>query len=157
MIDDELRGVLARNLLALLNHAKDHEQTDDNGIPLSTALGLERSSGVGNSTISRWLKQEVAAKIDDVHRVALAYGLQGWQLLFPNLDPANPPVVPYTAAEMELYKVLKAGAEVIARQEGLPHHAAEGEVGEIRSSRPDSTVSSKIAAPAPKAAKRHKA
>lgn len=126
--------------------AADHPETQN----LATQVGLEAASGVSNSTISRYLRQEVAAKIDDIHRLAVAYGLHGWQLLFPNLDPANPPVVPYTAAEQELYKVLKAGAEVIARRRGELDEPEVPEAGAVRDGRASRKVSSK-------GPKRHKA
>jgi len=138
MPGNSLRTVLAANLAALMAHASDHKDAR-----LSNQVGLESASGVSNSTISRYLRQEVAAKIDDVQRLAVAYGLQGWQLLFPNLDPANPPVVPYTATEMELYKVLKAGAEVIARREKVDDGPQEEEASAVRDGRASRPVPSK--------------
>lgn len=149
MPDTSIRAILAANLAALMRYAGDHQRESEELGALSSQVGLESVSGVSNSTISRYLRQEVAAKIDDIHRLAVAYGLHGWQLLFPSLDPANPPVVPYTATERELYKVLKAGVEVIARR-GELDVSQESESGAVRDGRGHRKVSSKVK-------KRHKA
>lgn len=140
-------ATLARNLLALMEYARDRKSGPSNGVELQAA------SGVSDSTISRWLKQGVSPRLDDLHKVAKAYELQTWQLLYPKLDPANPPAVPDTSSvQQELIEILKAGAELIAKQ-GLVAHASEGEIRAIRSGRADREVSSKVAAK--KAAKRH--
>ena len=127
-----------------MDYARDHASRSDDGCPLWTAVGLEAACGVSNSTISRWLKREVAAKLDDLERAAAAYGLHAWQMLYPQLDPANPPMVPYSPAELELYEVLKAGVEVITRSNReLPENEVAREARLLRDDRPGREVSSK--------------
>lgn len=66
---------------------------------------LGKKTGLGASAVSRLLNGHNAT-LETVDRVAEAFGLPGWQLLIPNLDPGNLPVV-QSAKEVELYRKLK--------------------------------------------------
>ena len=104
MVDREQfnpRAVLRQNLKALMAATKDGPKTQG---------ALFRKSGVAQATIGRILTGKGEnARIETVDRLANAYGLQGWQLMVPGMDPSNPPVlVPVSKAERALYDGLKA-------------------------------------------------
>lgn len=84
----DVRGVAAANLHALIYHAKAHHRTGRDRLSLATA------AGVSPSTVGRIMNLEQAPGIDTLDALARVYGLRAWQLLIPNLDPANPPVLP---------------------------------------------------------------
>lgn len=101
-----LRGVLAQNLRALLFSK----------VGPTSQMELHRKSGVTQSTVGRLLRGEVAATIDTLTQIGKAYHLQPWQLLVPNLDPKNPPVLqPVTEKEKALYDRLQATVRELAK------------------------------------------
>lgn len=114
-METDARRILAANLEKLLRHSKDRRKLRQRHGP-TTAVELEEQSGVGDSTISRYRKQESAANIDDLSRIALAYGLQPWELLYPNLEPAAPPA---TRPAASINDVLKAAHDLYVRQGGV--------------------------------------
>jgi transcriptional regulator with XRE-family HTH domain len=99
------RAVLARNLRNLMaTKAGPRSQT-----------ALRKKSGVAQATIGRILKQETEAGVETVDRLAKAFGLEGWQMMVPGMDPTNPPVLmAATPAEKALYDRLRATVEDIA-------------------------------------------
>ena len=100
------RAVLAINLKALMKIK--------GGPNSQSALG--KKSGVAQATIGRILNEESAASIETVDDLARAYGLEGWQLLVPGMDPTNAPVLmAATPAEKALYDRLKAAVADIAK------------------------------------------
>jgi transcriptional regulator with XRE-family HTH domain len=80
------RNVLAENLKVLMEWS-----ARKGGI--GTQQGLAAASGIGQSSASRILKGEQSVSMNMLESIAAAYGLRGWQLLVPNLDPSNPPVM----------------------------------------------------------------
>lgn len=106
--EEDPRLVLASNLRALLAYARDKK------LPYSDAKALAKKAGLTPSTVGHWLRAENAAQIDKLERLAAVFKLRAWQLLIPNLDPSNPPAVPYTDAERRLYWRIKAAARELA-------------------------------------------
>jgi transcriptional regulator with XRE-family HTH domain len=51
------------------------------------------ASGVGRSTIDRARRAEVSLKIDNVAELARAFGVEPWELLYPNLNAEHRPSV----------------------------------------------------------------
>lgn len=102
------RDVLRQNLKALLQ--SDHGPNSQSE--------LFRKSGVAQATIGRILSAKGEnARIETIDRLAAAFGLQGWQLMVPGMDPANPPVlVPISKAERALYESLKNAMREAASQ-----------------------------------------
>lgn len=115
MSDTDPRAILAANLQRLLTHAKERRKARRKGGP-ATAVELEEKAGIGDSTISRYRRQGAAANIDDLAKIALAYDLQPWELLYPNLDPAAPPAT--RPAAIGVNDVLKAAHDLYVRQGG---------------------------------------
>lgn len=99
------KKVLADNLKALMHF---------HGITSQNELG--RQSKIDQTTIGRMLNQKNAAQIDKVAAVARVFDLSAWQMLVPDLDPANPPVAQITAIERDLYERLRAAAEAISKK-----------------------------------------
>ncbi len=85
------------------------------GGPCYDAKRLAEQAGLTPSTVGRILASEHAPVIDTLEAIALAFRLQLWQMLVPDLDPSNPPTVPYTDAERELYWRIKSAARAFAR------------------------------------------
>lgn len=104
------RNVLSHNLRALM---AAH-------LELTSQSALHKRSRVAQATIGRILgPRGENARIETVERLARAFGLEGWQLLVPGMEPSNPPVLqPVTKPERELYERLKLVAQDIAKYGG---------------------------------------
>lgn len=94
-------------------------------------------SGVSRPTVKNVLDASGGCGIDTLDQIARCFGpedapLRAWQMLVPDLDPANPPVLSITEAEKDLWKSLDALREKLGR-------VAEGPVREAR--RSDSVAS----------------
>lgn len=64
-----------------------------------------KAAGVSLSTVQRILKEESGATLDNIEALAAAFDLSAYQLLIPELSPANPQLVAEaTAAEKRLYR-----------------------------------------------------
>ncbi|MGL5005267.1 MAG: hypothetical protein ACRDAM_20175 [Casimicrobium sp.] len=77
-------------------------------------LRLSKEAGVAIASIQRMRDENTSIGIDIVAKVANVFDLLPWQLLFPNLDPKNPPVLGITEAEKRLYSSLRIAAQEIA-------------------------------------------
>ena len=96
------RDILARNLKALMSW--EHGP--------SSQSELKRRSGVSQATIGRIDRKESDATIDTLALIARAYGLAAWQLLVPEFDPTNPPVLRAASQEeKKLYSRLRSAIE----------------------------------------------
>lgn len=93
-VDTALQANLRRILEVQAPRAKD-------GTPSVRAWALQR--GLEPRNVQRILAGEQSPSLLLLDQLASACGLQGWQLLVPNLDPQNPPVVHLTAAERDFY------------------------------------------------------
>lgn len=74
------RAILAENVKKLIARA-------------GSQPALVRLLKVPQKTISRAKNDENAANLDTINDIAHGYGLHPWQLLVPNLDPDNPPML----------------------------------------------------------------
>lgn len=108
----DVKKVVANNLQALIKDAADHRQ------PYADAKSLAIKAGVQPSTVGYILKGKNAARIDTLEALANVYKLPAWALLIPDLDPSNPPVVPYTDAERALYWRIKQVAKDLMHPSG---------------------------------------
>lgn len=54
-----------------------------------------------------YMKSKKNIGLDKVDAVATVFGLSAWQLLIPNLDPSNVPVIMISEDERQLYDKLK--------------------------------------------------
>ncbi len=104
------RDVLAQNLRSLMASHAD----------LASQSALHKKSRVAQATIGRILRDGGEnARIETVEKLARAFGLEGWQMLVPGMEPTNPPVLqPVTRAERQLYEKLRMVAQDIAKYGG---------------------------------------
>ena len=94
-----VRHVVAKNLNALMQSHFD----------LDSAPKLAKKTKVGTGTISRLRNAKVDATLSVLEAIAIAYDLQPWQLLVPDLSPQDPPMLrDIPPAEQELYRRLRA-------------------------------------------------
>lgn len=78
---------------------------------------MKRRSKVDQRTIGRILARELNPSIEKVEQLAKVFGLHAWQMLIPDLDPRNPPVVVMSQAERDFYKRI----EELRMTEPPPH------------------------------------
>lgn len=64
---------------------------------------LAKAAGIGNGTAQRIHEMTADASLSTIEAIATHYGLLPWQVLVPDLNPANPPVFLMTATERKLY------------------------------------------------------
>ena len=78
---------------------------------------LARLAKVDQKSIWRIRHKEQSPSADTLDKLAGAFGMQAWQMLFPNLDPKNPPVFIITTTERELYRKMSEMAhDLVAKQ-----------------------------------------
>ena len=89
--------IVIANLRALMLHHKQLTPTD-----------ASRYTKFSQQQMDRLLKGQ-RMRLDTLEKLAKAYGLDPYQLLIPNLKPANPQVLrPLSPTEEALYKALEA-------------------------------------------------
>ena len=77
-----------------------------------TLAKLADKAKIGTGGAGRLKAQKSSSRLSTLAKVAGVWGLQPWQLLVPNLDPANPPHI-LTKEEREFYARLKRGKELM--------------------------------------------
>lgn len=99
------RRTLAANLERLMRQYAD----------LNSSPKLEAKSHVKLATINRIRRCETGATLDTLDALAGAFDLQPWQLLVPDMQPDNPPVLTAVSdAEKALYERLAKAAQDVA-------------------------------------------
>lgn len=94
--------VLAANLKRLM---ADHPD-------LGTQAALSKRCRIAQSTVARILSANQAAQIDSLEALAKAFRLEPWQLLVPDLDPRQPPLLrALNQHERELYERIALAAQ----------------------------------------------
>lgn len=106
-----LKKLLAGNLDRLLD--ADAERRGDR----LTHGELAAKAGVGQGTIGRLARGEVAPAVDTLEAIAEVFSLRAWQLLIPDLDPATPPELLTSAVRVELVELraMRSQLEELAR------------------------------------------
>lgn len=90
--------VLGKNLEALMSA---HPELDSNP-------KLGKKTDLGTGTISRLRNGLVNANLETLGKLASAFQVEPWQLLVPNIDPGNLPVLlAATEAERRLWERMK--------------------------------------------------
>lgn len=97
-----MRQVLSANLKALMSSHPDYRENDNKPKALAKAADISLSS------VQRVMNAEVGASLDTLEQIAAVFDIAVYQLLLPNLDPANPQIVSgASAAERKWYRSLK--------------------------------------------------
>ena len=97
----DTRRLLWANVQALMQH---HWKKEDLG-------RLARTAKIGPATCTRIKQQQTSVGVEIVDKIAEVFGLDTWQLLVPNLDPANPPLLVLSAAERSFYRQVLNAAQ----------------------------------------------
>ena len=100
MSSNDLRATLAANLRRMIER-----ETAPGSRPSVRAWALKRELDV--RLINRLVKGEHAVTLDVLDRIAAELGLQAWQLLFPDLDPASPPDAPISEEDRDMLRKLR--------------------------------------------------
>lgn len=94
-----MREVLAANVHALMQHQFIASS--------NKPMALAKKAQLSLSSVQRVLDQDTGASIDTVEAIAKAFGVSVYQLMVPNIDPTNPPVIAgVIEAEKALYQRL---------------------------------------------------
>jgi transcriptional regulator with XRE-family HTH domain len=107
-----VRRILSGNLRTLLAYNKERGERPYDGKTLAA------KSGIDGGTISRIINEHQAPAIDTLGDIAKAFKLRPWQLLVPDINPRNPPVVPESETERELYTRLQQVADEFLSRRG---------------------------------------
>ena len=91
------KALLWRNVAALMRKRYGSENLNR----------LARDAKIGPATASRIKDMKTSVGLDVIDRIASVFGLVAWQLLVPDLDPTNIPVVMITADERKFYEKIK--------------------------------------------------
>lgn len=122
----KLRQVLARRLRDLM------ERTPG----LETQMQVSAAAGISQTTVSRILKAQVAATLDNVEAIADAYGMQGGDLL--TQTPTNSHVISdedrRTMQRIAAYLAISEGGSVSAKTIHRPRTAAANKPTKIPNS-----------------------
>lgn len=111
--------IVKANLARLQKYAKEWKKRGDpeelRRPGSDKALAIK--ADVSRKTLYSLRKEAQAIGIDTLFAIAQAYGLQAYQMLIPNLDPANPVTLPVSEAEAQLWRDLKASMQRIRDKE----------------------------------------
>jgi hypothetical protein len=100
------RTILAKNLAALMKASPE----------CGTRLLLREKAKLGGGSVDGAVTAATAVTIDTLEQLATAFGLQTWQLLVPDLDPSNPPVMHLSDSEREFYKRIEDKMQQLQRE-----------------------------------------
>lgn len=82
------------------------------------AEAKRKGHAVSKNTVDRAKSASHAINLDNLDSIARAFDMEAWQLLVPNLNPMNPPVMRSIGeAEDELYKNLRTVAHKIVEMD----------------------------------------
>ena len=82
--------------------------------PINSQSALGRAAKVDQKTIERMLKCLNEPTLEKVEKVAKVFGLSAWQLITPNLDPRNHPMLAAESEALrEMYKKILSTREAI--------------------------------------------
>jgi hypothetical protein len=91
----DLRLILWHNVSALMRASWGRENL----------TRLSKEAGLGPGTVSRLKACETHVQTDTLDAIASVFDLHAWQLLVPNIEPGNAPVLQLASpAERKLYK-----------------------------------------------------
>lgn len=102
------RKILAENIRTLVKLA-------------GSQPALVKLTRVPQKTISRAVNDENAANLDTLNDLARGMGIEPWQLLVPNLDLTDPPVILQRSVLEEFFPVLDAAIEKKQAKYGNPY------------------------------------
>lgn len=82
---------------------------------LDTIVKVSERSGVSKGVVERMTKAEANTGVDHLQGIAQAFGLEVWQLMVPNLEPTNAPVLQEVSErQKEMWKRIHDAAQDLA-------------------------------------------
>lgn len=104
-----LREIVARNIAAIM----------DNPTTPLTQEAVGKRAGLPQRTVGRLKNGTTAASLTTLAAISRGLGVEPWQLLVPDLDPRNPPIIrPTSQSEQRLYKKF---AQLIEESKKISH------------------------------------
>lgn len=100
-----LARTLARNLDALMKAHAD----------MRSQAAVARRAGIDQRTVGRILHTKHAPTLQQIDKLASAFGMPAWQLLLPGFDPSDPPSRVLTAAQNDAWLTVRVAAETLAK------------------------------------------
>lgn len=122
LIEPAAEATLAANLTALQAYYRAKNKTRDvNGKPRPASdKALAEATGVSRKTLQAGREGSRPLGVDNIQKIARAYGLHVYQMLIPGLEPDNPATVPVTVEEKEmLIGVKEAMKRIKIREDDL--------------------------------------
>jgi transcriptional regulator with XRE-family HTH domain len=84
-------------------------------LSLNTFAKIVAAGGPTNGTLDRIRRMESGASIDQLDNLAKVFGLEPWQLLVPDLDPTNPPMLAHvTQRQLEMLERIRQAAKELS-------------------------------------------
>lgn len=105
-LPSELVDVFAKNLRSIIDH---EGLTESAWVRAHVSTKDEAEFDRLKKAVQRALNRSTSARLDTIETISKAAGLAPWQILFPKLDPSNPPVFAMTQEESDLYGRMKEG------------------------------------------------
>jgi transcriptional regulator with XRE-family HTH domain len=112
--------VLGANINALMKASAPKPGQRPEGPDLSSNPKLAKKTKLGTGTISRLRNGTVNANLETLEVIARAFDVQPWQLLVPDMEPGNAPVLQTAGdSERDLYRQFKTIAkQVVSIEDG---------------------------------------
>lgn len=105
-VETRPRDILRANLKALMS---THQELD-------TIVKVSERSGVSKGVVERMTKAEANTGVDHLQGIAQAFGLEVWQLMVPNLEPTNAPVLQEVSErQKEMWKRIHDAAQELTQ------------------------------------------
>ena len=94
-MDKISRRILADNIARMIGGSDGQVRGKVRGWALANQLDVRK--------IDRLVKQDFVTTVDTLDEIAAAIGCQPWQLLVPNMNLADPPMLVMSKSEREIY------------------------------------------------------
>lgn len=94
-----IRAVLAANLRALMS--RQHPEMTEHEL---ARLAKRHGGELSQSTVHWMLHGQTSCGVDHLATLAMVFELEPWQLLVPDLDPTDPPVLASVSKRLEAFQ-----------------------------------------------------
>lgn len=115
----DFRDVLAQNIQALMEHHPF----------LKSQSEVSRHCAIPQRTIGRILNGDTSANVSSIVGIAVAFGLEPWQLFVPNLNPKNLPRLSFLSEDQA--KALQKLSQALSEIPGIEVLTSEQKKGEL--------------------------
>lgn len=113
MDQPDIKKVLKANVEALMTYFADRQRGKTMRTDAQGVRWLAGKAKISPGSVGRIFKAKTSVGIDIVDKVARAFKLRAYQLLIPELDPANPAWIPATKEEKRIAKTVRLVSETL--------------------------------------------